>query len=210
MADTKAVDSNQLADFQGLPISNLISDPLVACAASQKELAAVTLDFINDVGFVTDKDGKVTAATVTVDVPRFVVGKDEPVMEKVSMPLLAVVSIPNLSIDDVNISFTMEVKAHTAQNSSNDKTDEDGSSTDITGKVSGGFWGAKASTSVTKSKTHTGTVSSHSDQTRSSDFSAKYNITVSAKQMPPAEGMSKFTQILASTIESQPINTESV
>jgi hypothetical protein len=204
-----AADTNQLADFQGLPIKNLMIDPLVAAASAQKELAAVTLDFINEVGFVTDKDGKVSAATVTVEVPRFVVGKDEPVMEKVSMPLLSVVTIPNLSISNVDIEFNMEVKAHTADTSSNDKSDTDNSSTSGTAEASGGFWGVKASASVSHSSSHTGVVSAHADNTRSSDFSAKYNIKVSATQMPPAEGMSRFTQILANTIESQPISTAS-
>lgn len=137
------------------------------------------------------------------------VGKDEPVMEKVSMPLLAVVTIPNLSISNVEIEFNMEVKAHTADASSNDSSNTDNSSTSGTVSASGGFWGVKVSASVTHSSSHTGVVSSHADNTRSSDFSAKYNIKVSATQMPPAEGMSRFTQILANTIESQPISTAS-
>jgi hypothetical protein len=201
-------DSGQLADFQGLPIKDLITDPLVASASAQKELAAVTLDFIDDVGFTTDKDGKTTATCVTVEVPRFVVGVDEPVMEKVSMPLLAVVSIPNLSIDDVTIEFNMEVKAHTGNTSSNDNSQTDKSETTASASASGGFWGVRAKTSVSHTSSHTGVISSHAENTRTSDFSAKYNIKVSAKQMPPAEGMSRFTQILANTIESQPIDTE--
>jgi hypothetical protein len=31
-----AADTNQLADFQGLPIKNLMIDPLVAAASAQK------------------------------------------------------------------------------------------------------------------------------------------------------------------------------
>tara|TARA_R110000868_G_scaffold50972_1_gene162231 strand:+ start:420 stop:1046 length:627 start_codon:yes stop_codon:yes gene_type:complete len=205
MAD--AVDSNQLADFQGLPLKALMTDPLISASAAQKDLAAVTLDFINDVGFTTDKDGNTVANCVTVEVPRFVVGQKDPVYERVSMPLLSVVTIPNLVIDDIEISFTVEVKSHTEDQTSNDSKQEDTKSTTGSATASGSFWGAKASATVSHTATHTGTVAAHSENTRSTDFSAKYNITISAKQQPPAEGMSRFVQILANTIESVPINT---
>ena len=53
-----AADSNQLADFQGLPIKSLIVDPLVASAQGQRDLAMVTMDFINEFGFETDSKRK--------------------------------------------------------------------------------------------------------------------------------------------------------
>ena len=208
MAD--AVDKNQLADFQGLPLKALMTDPLISAAGAQKDLAAVTLDFINDVGFTTDADtGKTVANCVTVEVPRWIVGKSEPSYERVSMPLLSVVTIPNLVIDDIEISFTVEVKSHTEDQTSNDNTQEDTKTNSGSATASGSFWGAKASATVSHTSTHTGTVAAHSENTRTSDFSAKYNITISAKQQPPAEGMSRFTQMLSNTIEAVPINTES-
>ena len=51
-------DDAQLKDFQGLPIQSLIVDPLVSSAEGQRDLAMVTLDFINEFGFEEDKDTK--------------------------------------------------------------------------------------------------------------------------------------------------------
>ena len=53
----------------------------------------------------------------------------------------------------------------------------------------------------------TATVSAHKENTRSSDQSAKYEIEVTAKQLEPAEGMARFTQILASVIEPIEVGT---
>ena len=43
-------DDAQLKDFQGLPISELIVDPLVSASAGQKKLAGVTLEFVSSIG----------------------------------------------------------------------------------------------------------------------------------------------------------------
>ena len=67
----------------------------------------------------------------------------------------------------------------------------------VSAKVSGGFWGQNYEVS--------GSVSTKSENTRSSDSSAKYTINAKAKQMDQSEGMAKMVQIMASTIEPLPI-----
>ena len=56
------------------------------------------------------------------------------------------------------------------------------------------------------SNSHTGTVTSHSENIRSTDFSARYSIDVECTQNSPAEGLARFTQMLASTME--PVDTQ--
>ncbi|WP_420829478.1 DUF2589 domain-containing protein [Nannocystis pusilla] len=60
----------------------------------------------------------------------------------------------------------------------------------------GTFWGFTASIS--------GSVTTSSSNTRSTDHSAKYDISARATQQPPAEGMSRLNQIFASVIEPIP------
>ena len=203
-----AADSEQLADFQGLPIKSLIVDPLLASARGQRDLAMVTMDFINEFGFETDPDTKkLKARTVDVEVERLIEGRTTPQKQMLKMPLISMVTIPNLSIQDVDIDFTMEVKSSTSQTDEKGNTQTDTSKTEAHADVSGSFWGVSASAGFSHEKSHTGVVSSKSTNTRNTDFSAKYDIKVAAKQNPPAEGMAKFTQMMASAME--PVNTQS-
>ena len=91
-----AADSEQLADFQGLPIKSLIVDPLLASARGQRDLAMVTMDFINEFGFETDPDTKkLKARTVDVEVERLIEGRTTPQKQMLKMPMISIVTIPN-------------------------------------------------------------------------------------------------------------------
>ena len=195
-------DDAQLKDFQGLPISELIVDPLVSAAKGQKKLAGVTLDFVSQIGFEPDPDDpkKTRTRTVDVEVERLIKGRTTPQKQMVKMPLLTMVTIPNLSISDVKVHFDMEVKSHSSNTESSENTQTDESKTEGHASVSGHFWGGSHSNS------HTGSVTTKSENTRETDFSARYSIDVEATQNPPAEGLARFTQMLASTLE--PVDTQ--
>ena len=196
--------------FVGLPIESLILDPLLSAAKGQAALAQVTLDFVDSLAF-EESDGKSnsrTAKLLDIDLDRLANKPDGTMTnlsQKVQMPLLPLVTIPNFSLDTMEIDFMMEVK--TSESSSTKDSSESTSSssvgTDTKAEASFGFWGVKGSVSTsvqTENKT-SGTVASSKDTQRSSDQSAKYHINVKAKQNEPAEGMAKFTQILSSIIE---------
>ena len=203
-----AADSEQLKDYQGLPLKSLLVDPLTAAAQGQRDLAMVSLDFINEFAFTTDEETKkVKTRTVDVEVERLIEGRTTPQKQTLKMPLISCVTIPNLAIDDVEIDFSLEIKSHTSQVDEKGNTQTDGSKTEAHGEVSGGVWGVKASAGFSLEKHHTGVVSSKSTHTRETDFSSKYDIKLSAKHQPPCEGMAKFTQLVVSAME--PVNTES-
>jgi len=199
--------------FVGLPIESLILDPLLSAAKGQAALAQVTLDFVEALAF-EENDGKDNARKtklLEIDLDRLANKPDGTMThlgQKVQMPLLPLVTVPNFTLSEMEIDFMMEVK--TSESSSTSDSSEDTSSssvgTDTKAEVSFGFWGVtgSASTSVQTENKTSGTVSSSKDTQRSSDQSAKYHINVKAKQNEPAEGMAKFTQILSSIIE--PIN----
>ena len=76
-------------EFTGLDMEELIGKPLKATDEAQKRLNQSTAEFIQEVGF-DDQHTK--------------------------CPLLSLVPIPNLHIDDINVEFDMEIKEN--------KTDE--------------------------------------------------------------------------------------
>ena len=196
--------------FVGLPIESLILDPLLSAAKGQAALAQVTLDFVDSLAF-EESDGKSNsrkAKLLEIDLDRLANKPDGSMTnlsQKVQMPLLPLVTIPNFTLDTMEIDFMMEVKTSESSSTSDNTSSESSSSvgSDTSASVSYGFWGVKAelSTSVQTENKTSGTVSSSKDTQRSSDQSAKYHINVKAKQNEPAEGMAKFTQILSSIIE---------
>jgi len=193
--------------FVGLPIETLILDPILACAKGQAALAQTTLDFVEQLAFEESKEGddnERKAKVLNIDLDRLANNPDgslQHINQKVQMPLLPLVTIPNFSLDTMEIDFMMEVKTSQTDNENNTSTNtsESQASVEAEGKAGWGFWSASVKTAAS-TKT-SGTVSSSKDTQRSSDQSAKYQINVKAKQNEPAEGMSKFTQILSSMIE---------
>ena len=119
------------------------------------------------------------------------------------MPMISLVNIPNFAMESMEVDFVMNVgQTSTAATHEDQHTDTDSG---VTANVHGSWgWGGA---SVTAHHNVTGHVGSSKDNTRGTDFSAKYEVHATAKQLPPAEGMAKFTQIMSSVIE--PITTNS-
>jgi Protein of unknown function (DUF2589) len=208
------------AEFKGLPMADLIGGPLAAACDAEVRLANATAQFIQLVGFQPPP-----SANPTANPPIPAPGPDDvgpirnvsftftrPVQlpanpnatpptpattstETVSLnvPFLAMVKVPALSIDTVDIVFDMEVKS-----SSSSKSDLDESlsaKVDATAK-----WGA-----VRVAVSIQGTVSSHKENTRSTDNSAKYHVEVRASDKGPSETFSRLLDILQSAIVPVPV-----
>jgi hypothetical protein len=189
-------ENNIASQFSGLPIEDLIVSPLVGMAKGQAQLNDVTWKYISEVAFVTDDDGVTTARSLDVEMNRVVTdGEGVQSLEKVysKIPMLPLVPLPSLAITSADIEFTMEVKTAEVDKSSLD------TETKVEASASGGFWGMKYSASVS------GKVSTHKENTRSTDNSAKYNVKVHAEQLPPTEGMLKLSDYLIQMLEPSAI-----
>ena len=203
------VQDTTVKAFVGLPIENLICAPIIGAAKGQRALAGETLSFVQDLAFTgkKNKDGSKNANVINVNLDRLTnsqtTGEVKNVNQKIQMPMISLVNIPNFAMDTMEIDFVMNVgQSSTAKTHSESSTDTDSG---VKASV-GGSWGP-AKFSVSAHHNVTGHVGASKDNTRSTDFSAKYEVHATAKQLPPAEGMAKFTQIMASVIE--PITTNS-
>ena len=159
--------------FTGLPIENLIAAPLLAAAEGQKSLASTTAQFITEVGM----DDKGNTKSVTFN---YEDGSKNVVLD---VPLLSIINVPSLCVDSIDVEFNMEVSTQSSTKSSTDSS--------ATVNASCGFACWKAS--------FEGKVSHHSENSRSSDSSAKYTIAVKGKQEKP-EGLMKVLDMLNSSI----------
>ena len=105
-----------------------------------------------------------------------------------NVPILSIVNVPSLCIDDVKVVFDMEVKETT---SSEDKTDKEGKlDADAHLKIGPFKMNVKVS----------GSIACHQSNTRSTDNSAKYHVEVHAANTSIPEGLSRMLDILASSI----------
>ncbi len=182
-------------------MADLIGAPLNAACEAQLRLAKSTADFINQVGFTTESDPE---GNDPKQVPRQIdfafwrptsegvaaspsgIAKVEKVA--ISVPLLALINIPSLSIKSIDISFEMEVKSAESSTSADDK------SMALDGSI-GGAWGPiKADVKIA------GSISSHRESTRSSDSSAKYHVEIKARDDGMPEGLCRVIDMLQSSI----------
>lgn len=187
--------------FSGLDMGALIGGPLKAACDAQIMMAKATSDFIQHVG-MDDVDASGIRKVRTVDFsfqrPSTAGDGNGIGMEKVnlSVPLLSIVKIPALSVDDVNVSFDMEVKSSVSSEKTSDKS---GSLDAKMGLKIGPF---TADVSIK------GSVSAHESNTRKSDNSAKYHVEVHAKDTGMPEGLAKVLDILSTA--SAPAQIEAV
>ncbi|MCH3917631.1 MAG: DUF2589 domain-containing protein [Spirochaetia bacterium] len=151
---------NAIAD---VPIEQLIAAPFKAAIEAQRQLAQSTVDFISSVGM---EKGKTKTISFGLTSP-----ENGESME-IKAPVLALVPLPELAIEEMNIDFQMEVTA-------TDKVEQEDREEQVA--VSG---------KVTSSATGT----------RETNQSAKYQIHVKAKKQEPPEGLSRILDLLATSV----------
>src|SRR3546814_17961985 len=110
---------------------------------------------------------------------------------ELSVPLLAVVKVPNLSINKVDITFDMEVKNSETSKESTDMQ----AAMEATAKIG---WGPISATVKIS-----GSVSSHKENTRSPDPSAKYHVEVHASDDGMPEGLARGLDLIAPRSEGR-------
>ncbi len=169
--------------FKGLDMGSLIGGPLTAAADASIMLADSTADFINHVGF--DNNGKVR--TVAFSYQKRSANEDGTSNldeMKMDIPMLAIVPIPNLQLDEVNVLFDMEVK----QSESSQK------SLDVGAGINGQLRLGPIKVSIS------GSVSVHQENTRKSDNSAKYHVDVRATNHGTPEGLARVLDMMAANV----------
>ena len=177
--------------FGGLPMDQLIGGPLKAACSAQTLLAKASSDFINDVGLNDDGKGNLSARTVDFAFNKPVQAADgTTTMEKVDLqvPLLAIINTPSLSVKEAEVRFTMEVKSSTSAKTTSDTKAE----LTAHAKYNAGLFSCDV--------TVHGSVANHSENSRKSDNSAKYDVRVIARDDGPPEGLMKVLDMLNDAI----------
>ncbi|MEO1201672.1 MAG: DUF2589 domain-containing protein [Pseudomonadota bacterium] len=170
-------------ELQALPFGTLIGGPLDAAIQAQARAAVSSVNFIKEIGF----DEKDAVREISFTATK---GADT---STITVPLLTIVPIPFIRIDEMTIDFKANV---TSSTSSEDTTSK---SLTKTGKFSAGaqylFFSAKLEGSISSKK--------DSSSTKNSKYAVEttIDIHVHAVQDELPAGLAKMLNILTDTIE---------
>ena len=189
-------------NFKGIPIADLISAPLLASCEAQ---ARICKDIVSFVKSLIKEDG--TPQTLDFILNRMVAdnkGELQKVASKVKAPILGLVPIPGLLIDDVEIEFSMEVHSTSSSQTQHSEKQDSSSKKHKKDNLNPQLqeWLNEETLQIN------GNLSSTNKTSRSTDNSAKYHIKLSAKQHQVPEGMARILDMMSHSICSLADNTE--
>lgn len=175
--------------LQSIPFSSLIGGPLDAAINAQARAAMSSVNFIQSIGF-NDKN--------EVNNITFSVRKGSSVT-KLEIPLLTIVPIPFLRIDEMTINFKANI---TSSESSEDKTTQSQAGS-VKTSAGGSYWFVKASIDASYS------TKKDSTSSRDSKYSVEHtvDVRVHAVQDDVPGGLARMLAILTKTIEEPPGGT---
>jgi len=198
--------------FSGLPMDALIGGPLMAAAEANGKMAMTQTKFMLDTCF--QKTGSDDNAPYNPIMIEMKLSKSFPVREdgddggdrveirktetSFSVPLLTIIPLNSLAVDNVDISFDMEVKSSFAEEQNRESRSQTAAEGSFEGKAG---WGP-FSVTIRGSVHHESENSSNYKSNYSKSNSAKYGIKVHAAQQPLPEGVGIIIQHYASAISA--------
>ena len=185
------VANKSIGTLQGLPFDNLIGGPLSACIQAQNDAAMTSINFINNVCLNEDKEtGEKSAVYVSFS---FIQNGRKVV---INVPLIAIVPIPYIAINSIDISFKATVNGVESESSSTETEYESKGNKKSTRKS--GLFRRKTTTINSTFSTKR-----DSKSTQDSKFSveATIDVAVHAGQESMPAGMAKILEMLGAAMD---------
>lgn len=202
--------------FTGLPMNQLIGAPLKAAAEANTMMAATQVQFMLDLCFQKQEPASEND-TVDQYIPIMVDLKlTRPVIETIdqagdgvasgvqmstvettiSLPILTIVPLNSLAVDDVSVEFVMEVKSSYSEDTSSSTSDSLSSEGSFSAKIGWGVFSAEVKGSVSKQSSSETSNSTHYEKSNS----AQYTVKVHAGQLPLPPGVTTIIDAYANAI----------
>ena len=183
---------NFYGTLKGIPIDYLVSAPLMAAGRANISLAQSMEEFVFQVGFEGGDPTKGTNNIVfNLQRPYTDPNTNEVTTQTITVtcPLLGLVPIPALLVDNVTVDFTTSIDTSSSTTTSTAAT------------IDASYRGAGFTVS--------GQVTASRQQMRQSNQSATYTFHVEASQQPATEGMGKLMDVMASCVTPIPTSSGS-
>lgn len=189
--------------FSGLPIKSLISAPLLAGAEANSKMAITQTQFLLSTCFNTIKSGEseeYKPIMINMTLTRSVIKADgsagTPVNTQFNLPLLTIMPLNSLAVDDITVKFEMEVKSSFSNDKETSAESESAAEGSFSAKVGYACFSAEVSGSVSSSNKSSSSEKSHYEKSNS----AKYEINAHAGQLPLPEGVTTIIQAFSQNI----------
>lgn len=185
------VANKSIGTLQGIPFENLIGGPLSACIQAQNDAAMTSINFINNVCLNEDKEtGEKSAIYVSFS---FIQNGRKVV---INVPMIAIVPIPYIAINSIDISFKATVNGVESESSSTE-TEYESKGTKKSTRKTGLF--RKKTTTINS----TFSTKRDSKSTQDSKFSveATIDVAVHAGQESMPAGMAKILEMLGAAMD---------
>ena len=185
------VANKSIRTLQGIPFDNLIGGPLSACIQAQNDAAMTSINFINNVCLNEDKEtGEKSAVYVSFS---FIQNGRKVV---INVPMIAIVPIPYIAINSIDISFKATVNGVESESSSTETEYESKENKKSTRKTG---WFRKKTTTINS----TFSTKRDSKSTQDSKFSveATIDVAVHAGQESMPAGMAKILEMLGAAMD---------
>jgi hypothetical protein len=204
------------AELQALPLEYMLSAPLQAAIKGQALAAQTTVDFIEKVGLQEDVAGNLSVRNVEFTYTKQVTNPADPAADpevqenKLSVPMLAIVPIPYIRIEELTVDFEFKVKESITQTAKRETASSGGvtSVVDTQTKLGGGFFsflgGPQATIKANVTSTFNVSTTNKTSTTQTQDRSARITIGMKATQDTMPAGLEKVLTILNDAIVSQP------
>lgn len=189
--------------FSGLPMRELIGAPLVAAAQANNMMALTQTKFLLETCFELQTLGEKEVykpIMINMTLTRPVINADgseaEPVESDFNLPLLTIIPLNSLAVDEVKVNFEMEVKSSFSTDKSTNTAVKNSDKNAISRKVNNENASAELNGVVAASDT--------SDSNDSSSFkksnSAKYEINAHAGQIPLPVGVTTIIEAFSQSM----------
>ncbi|MDW6001863.1 DUF2589 domain-containing protein [Vibrio mangrovi] len=205
--------------FSGLPMGDLIGGPLMAAAEANNKMAMTQVKFMLDTCFSkqpvqggsnsdSSQSSEYQPVMVDLKLKRPVItttkGQNEGAStvstdtaeSSISIPLLTLLPLNALAVDDVSIEFNMEVKSSFSNEQSQQEKENMSAQGSFEAKIGYGPFSASVSGSVAKSSEKS---SSNTEKYEKSN-KATYDVKVHAGQLPLPEGVGVIIQAYTDNI----------
>lgn len=201
--------------FSGLPMEDLIGGPLNAAAKANAAMALTQTRFLMETCFDKKKIDEnhfcYNPIMIEMSLERGVINKKEDksleiqtIETKFNLPLLTVIPINSLGVNNVDIGFEMEVKSSYSETETENHEKESEGEGSFETRLG---WGP-LSVTIKGSASYSSRDSSTHDTHYEKSNSAKYTVNVHAGQLPVPKGVNTIIEAFTQAIQPIEMPTE--
>lgn len=178
--------------LQAIPFGSIIGGPLKACIEAQAMAAQTSWQFIQEVGLMTNPTtGEKEAVNVSFQFMQN--GR----MSQLNVPLLTIVPIPYIAIQNIDLNFKANISASSSSVSETSSSQTVDAGANVSAKLGWGPFSVQADMKANYSS------KKDSKATQSSQYSVEYTMDVAVKagQDSMPAGLAKVLELLGSALD---------